>query len=127
MPAYDASYFAPPAPLARITLRNPQSGLTLSDVPMLIDTGADATLVPQASVEMVGVIASPGAEFEVVAFDGTTSFMQVASLDVLFLKKTFKGRFLLINQEVGILGRDILNHLKLLFDGPSLNWDEQKQ
>jgi hypothetical protein len=46
MPAYDATLFAPPAPLARVTLRNPVSGAVLPDVPMLLDSGADVTLVP---------------------------------------------------------------------------------
>ncbi len=40
MPAYDAVNFDPPAPIAYATLRNPATGETLSDVPLLIDTGA---------------------------------------------------------------------------------------
>jgi len=38
MPSYDASHFDPPAPLARITLRIPNNGATLSGVPMLLDS-----------------------------------------------------------------------------------------
>jgi len=44
MPDYDAENFEPPAPVAYVTLRNPATGALLSDVPMLIDTGADVTL-----------------------------------------------------------------------------------
>ena len=44
--------------------------------------------------------------------------------DVLFLSRAFKGRFLLTDQNRGILGRDVLNHLPILFDGPSLAWSE---
>ncbi len=33
MPAYDDQFFNPPAPLARVTLRNPGDGRTVSDVP----------------------------------------------------------------------------------------------
>ena len=36
------------------------------------------------------------------------------------------GRFLLTDQEWGLIGRDVLNHVSLLFDGPGLNWSEQK-
>lgn len=43
MPSYDAAYFDPPAPVARVTLRNPQSGATASAVLLLVDTGADIT------------------------------------------------------------------------------------
>lgn len=46
MPEYDAENFEPPAPVAYVTLRNPATGVLLSDVPMLIDTGADITLLP---------------------------------------------------------------------------------
>jgi hypothetical protein len=46
MPGYDASGFDPPAPVARVVLRNPHSGATVSDVLLLLDTGADVTLLP---------------------------------------------------------------------------------
>ncbi len=49
MPAYDSTLFNPPAPLARVTLRNPETGAVWSDVPMLLDLGADATLIPQVA------------------------------------------------------------------------------
>jgi len=49
MPEYNASLFTPPAPVARVTLRNQDNGSTISDVPMLLDTGADVTLIPESS------------------------------------------------------------------------------
>ncbi len=55
MPAYDASLFDPPAPLARVTPRNLSNGATVSDVPMLIDSGADITLVPHQSADQLGL------------------------------------------------------------------------
>jgi hypothetical protein len=55
MPSYDASHFDPPAPVARVRLRNPQSGATVSDVLWLMDTGADITLLPRTAVEPLGV------------------------------------------------------------------------
>jgi hypothetical protein len=50
MPAYDADLFDPPAPLARVALRNPENDAILSDVPMLLDTGADAPSSPFVGV-----------------------------------------------------------------------------
>jgi len=41
MPAYDEHFFTPPAPLAQVTLRHPENGTTVSDVPMLLDSGAE--------------------------------------------------------------------------------------
>ena len=126
MPAYDSNLFNPPAPLANVTLRNPSDGQTVSAVPMLLDSGADVTLIPQASVDQLGLTAAPNEGYELMGFDGSTSVAQVVMLDLIFLRRIFRGRFLLINQTQGILGRDVLNHVSVLLDGPGLNWNEQK-
>jgi hypothetical protein len=55
-----------------------------------------------------------------MGFDGHKSIAQVVYLDLIFLNKTFKGKFLVINQDIGILGRNILNRISLLLDGPNL-------
>ncbi len=70
MPAYDAACFDPPAPVARVVLRDPLSGRSAADVPMLIDSGADVTLLPRSSLESLGVDAAAGEEYELTAFDG---------------------------------------------------------
>jgi hypothetical protein len=49
MPAYDGVLFTPPAPVARVILRHSDTGASVADVPMLIDCGADVTLIPQDS------------------------------------------------------------------------------
>ncbi len=61
---------------------------------------------------------------ELRGFDGSLSIAQVVRADLLFLRRAFKGRFLLIDQEWGLLGRDILNHVALVFDGQKLVWEE---
>lgn len=43
MPAYDDRLFDPPAPVARVVVRHPDRGQNVGDVPMLLDSGADAT------------------------------------------------------------------------------------
>jgi hypothetical protein len=50
---YNAVNFTPPAPVACVTLPNPATGALLSDVPVLIDTGTDATLLPSTAVEQL--------------------------------------------------------------------------
>lgn len=126
MPTYDDHFFNPPAPLARVTLRNSGDGNTVTDVPMLIDSGADVRLVPQQSVTLLGARVDPDTGYEVMGFDGKKSLAQAVSLDLIFLRRVFRGRFLASNQEWGVVGRDILNHVAVLLDGPQLVWDEQK-
>ena len=125
MQAYDAIRFSPPAPLALVAFRNLATGASISDVPMLLDSGADVSLIPRQAVLSLGVSLDPAAVYELMGFDGNRSSAQAVNLDLVFLKRTFRGRFLLIDQECGILGRDILNHVALSLDGPSLTWDER--
>ena len=44
MPSYDALHYDPPAPIAQVMLRA-ADGATVPDVSLLLDTGADATLL----------------------------------------------------------------------------------
>ncbi len=126
MPAYDRALFNPPAPLARVIIRNPVSGATISDVPMLLDTGADVTLLPKAFIQQLGISVDSNEGYELTGFDGNVSIARVVEADLLFLRRAFKGRFLLIDQEWGLIGRDVLNHVSLLIDGVRLEWSEQK-
>ena len=126
MQPYDGVLFDPPAPLARVTLRDPATGAAVMGVPMLLDSGADVTLLPQSGLQRLGVATEQTEEVELVGFDGRRSTAPVVRVDLVLLGKTFKGRYLTFDQECGILGRDILNHLVLLFDGPALSWHERK-
>lgn len=125
MPTYETAWFAPPAPLARVTLRHPDTGAAVLDVPRLIDTGAEVTLIPQASVARLGVIPIADHHYELMGFDGSVSLAPVVPVELVFLRRTFRGQFLVIEQEWGILGRNILNALSLLLDGPRLTWEER--
>jgi predicted aspartyl protease len=124
MPSYDASHFEPPAPVAQVTLRNPNTGALVAAVLLLVDTGADVTLLPRIAVEQLGVPLLADQSYELMGFDGSKSFAPVVMLDMIFLRRAFRGRYLLIEEERGILGRDILNHMILLLDGPRQQWSE---
>lgn len=124
MPAYDGVTFRHPAPVARVLLRNEQTGATWADVPMLVDSGADVTLVPLTVVAALGLSVSPDRCYELSGFDGSISYAQVARLELVLCRRTFRGQFLLIDQECGVLGRNVLNALALLLDGPRQVWDQ---
>jgi hypothetical protein len=59
-----------------------------------------------------------------MGFDGNLSTAPVVKAVLVFCGRTFRGQFLLIDQEHGILGRNILNAVPLVLDGPKLSWDE---
>jgi hypothetical protein len=61
MPAYDATLFDPPAPVAMVTVRSPTTGVSVDNVAMLIDTGADVTILPRAPVERLVETRNPSA------------------------------------------------------------------
>ena len=125
MPDYEVLHFDPPAPVARVILRHLDSGATVSDVQLLLDTGADITLLPRSAVERLGVQPLDNLRYELIGFDGSKSFAPVVVMDMILLNRAFRGRYLLIEEERGILGRDILNHVALLLDGPRQQWSEQ--
>jgi hypothetical protein len=69
MQAYDAARFDPPAPLALVVVKSNDGSTVIHEVPMLLDTGADVSLLPRAQV---ATLASPDAKlYELQAFDGT--------------------------------------------------------
>jgi hypothetical protein len=117
MPAYDAEQFDPPAPLAQVTLRNLDNGAIQPDVPMLLDSGADVTLVPRAAVDSLGVAVVPDRRYELIGFEGSVSLASVVRLELVFCGRTFRGQFLLIDEVWGVLGRNVLNAVPILLNG----------
>jgi hypothetical protein len=77
-------------------------------------------------VTKLGIKTEENKAFEVQGYNGETTNLKSARLDLLFLNKTFKGEYLLTNRSTGILGRNILNKLRILFDGIRGEWKEEK-
>jgi Aspartyl protease len=124
MPSYDALRYDPPAPSAQVSLRA-ANGVTVDDVLMLLDTGADTTLLPRSAVTRLGITPDPAVAYELIGFDGARSITQAVDLDMIFLKKAFRGRYLLTDSDCGILGRDVLASVIVLFNGPAREWSQQ--
>ena len=126
MPEYDAENFDPPAPVVYVLLRNPATGASLQNVPMLIDTGADATAIPTTYAEQLDIEPLKDKAYEVQGFDGQSRIARIAEVEMEIIGKLFKGQFLLVDQPHGYLGRNVLNQLRILLDGPRGKWNEQK-
>jgi len=71
---------------------------------MLLDSGADVTLIPQAVIERLDVAVLADKSYELAGFDGSTSQVPAVRLEMIFLGRLFRGQFLLIDQEWGVLG-----------------------
>ena len=124
MPSYDALNYDPPAPIAQVSLRA-ANGATVDNVHLLLDTGADTTLLPRSAIARLGINPDPALAYDLIGFDGTRSSTQAVDLDMIFLQKAFRGRYLLTDSDPGILGRDVLASVALLFNGPAQEWSQQ--
>ncbi|MEI7847705.1 MAG: retropepsin-like aspartic protease [Chloroflexota bacterium] len=102
-PAYDAQRFNPPAPVASVTLRQLVTGAAFFIVPMLIDSGADVTLISRDVAVELGADPLDGTLYELEGFDGHVQMAEVVLLELVFLGKRFKGQFLLVDQPFGVL------------------------
>jgi predicted aspartyl protease len=122
MPDYDSTRFTPPAPVAVVTLRNPESGAVSEGIAMLLDTGADVTLLPQGVADGLGLSQSGGG-YELEGFGGGSSLARAVRAEMVFLGLTFRGQFLLAEQDWGIIGRNILKVVSLTYNGPQLSWE----
>lgn len=108
----------PPAPSVLLNLAHPTTGSAVGDVPALVDTGADQTVLPSSLIAALGL---PQADQEVVkGFDGASQLLPtyIVRLQVRDLPSI---EFEVIGTDkVGnvVLGRDVLNRYKLTLDGP---------
>ena len=127
MPKYDAENFDPPAPVAHVLLRNPATGVSLQDVPMLIDTGADATAIPSTYAGQLNIEPMIDKAYMVEGFDGQSRIVRTAEAEIEIVGRLFRGQFLLVDRPHGYLGRNILNNLRILLDGPRNEWTEHKK
>ncbi|MGH7602148.1 MAG: hypothetical protein ACREOI_37765 [bacterium] len=91
MPAYDSKKFDPPAPSASVIVRNPETGATWSDVQMLLDYGADVTMIPQAASGLLGLMIDLDRQYELKGFDGHRSSAPVVQADIIFERRQHKN------------------------------------
>lgn len=111
--AYDDSY-EPPAPVLPLRVARPGGGEAVL-LPGLLDTGADCTLVPAGiarrlrlpTVDRVEITGVGGSVRRVPVH---AAFIETAGLRVLARVVAFEHE--------AIVGRDLLNHLVALLDGP---------
>lgn len=116
--------FDPPAPTARIAIRNIETGERLreyrDDSRYRVGHNALASIKRRKS----WVLAFGNTKYYLTGFDGSTIAAETFKLQAIFLGKRFVGNYCVIDDAIGILGRDILNEFTLIYDGPNLEWEE---
>ena len=115
----------PPAPTAKVTFAQAGAGPDTARVEaqMLIDTGADISLIPSAVVDAIYATRT-GRTMEVTSFDGHRSARPVVAASMHLGKYKMNVEFLIHDEgeATGIIGRNILNLLYVIFDGPAAVW-----
>jgi len=115
---YDAAY-EPAFPAAPVVLRNSEEGLRTEKVQALLDTGSDGSLVPITYLEQI--LAPPMTDTHIRSHWGEWRSAQLFAVDIELGSLRLPDVFV-VGDEQGteiVLGRNVLNKLHLLLDGPA--------
>lgn len=112
---YDESY-DPPAPVVPLRIVHPGREAAVL-TPGLIDTGADCTLIPASFAH--GLKLPLVGRLEITGVGGGGGSAPVHAGRVEIADASILARLVLYEQEV-IVGRDVLNRIISLLDGPQL-------
>jgi predicted aspartyl protease len=126
--SHDSTY-DPPFPAIEVVLRNPEEGLSTSATMALLDTGADGTLAPLSLLR--DILAPPLIDTRIRSHWGEWRDVQLFAAEIVIqdLNLTLPGVFV-VGDEVGdevILGRNVINKLRIIVDGPQQITEIQAQ
>jgi predicted aspartyl protease len=110
----------PPAPFVHVTLRSPDGARDAGELPALVDTGADRTIVPRGAVNGLGLI--PLDEVPLMGMGGQVGRYStfIVQLQVRQLAPFLVEVAASDDEPFIILGRDVLNRYRIILDGPKL-------
>jgi predicted aspartyl protease len=110
---------SPTAPLALLNIAAIGSDDWVTDIPALLDSGADVTVLPEPVVTRLGLI--PVEHLPATGFDGHTSLLPIFTIQLVVrdfpsIEVEVMGG---IAERYAVLGRDVLNRFKVVLDGPN--------
>ena len=123
---YNSDY-QPSFPAIEVVLWNSEAGLRTSSQPALVDTGSDGTLVPIAQLQ--NILAPALTDTWIRSHWGEWRSVQLFVVDIEIDNLKLPNVFV-VGDEQGdeiILGRNILNKLRLMLDGPANMTDVPSQ
>ena len=114
---YSHNYY-PPAPIIEVTFVSAAENLRVGPLPALVDSGADGTIVP---INYLDEIQAPSTvDMSIRSQWGESHWVLLYLVDVQIGDLTLPGIEVVgdeISNEI-VIGRDILNRLQVLLDGP---------
>jgi predicted aspartyl protease len=115
--SYSQSYY-PPAPIVNVVLLSAAEGLRVGPLTALVDSGADGSIVPL--VHLAELRAPTTAEIPVRGTWSDSRTMLLYLIDVEIDGIKLPGIEVIGDPESDeiILGRDVLNRLRILLNGP---------
>lgn len=116
--------FSRATPITYVTITNTETGASEPAVPMVLDTGADVTILPFQTALDAGIELG-AAPRQVEGIGGMKR-----DLYEVYVRLGFNGievpLWVMVDRPgVGILGRDVLDYHRLLFDGPNRTWSAE--
>jgi predicted aspartyl protease len=115
---YDANY-QPPFPVVQVVFHNSEEGLHTTAENALLDTGSDGSLVPIAYLRQI--FAPALIDTRIRSHWGEWRSAQLFVVDLQLDDLRLPG-VLVVGDEQGdeiVLGRNVLNKLRLFLDGPA--------
>ena len=115
--SFDDDEFDPPAPVLPVRVGGMKDHDPAAMLRMLVDTGADCTLIPARIAKSLRLPVVDKAEIQGVGGKAAACSVHAARVRVGNLRVT--TRVVALGDEC-LLGRDVLNKLVLTIDGPAL-------
>ena len=110
--------YDPPAPSCHVLISATRRKLTIGPFPAMLDTGADGTLVPQKYLEEIG--ATRTFEMGLRSQWGERWVVYLYLVNLRIGDIALPGVFVVGDDQSNeiVIGRNILNQLKISLDGP---------
>ncbi len=116
--SYDTSQL-PPAPFLPVRLTSLAEHSESITVQAKLDTGADLTAIPDALIERLHLM--PASEIEVEGYDGRRATLRAYDVNLQIDQLSVAGLLVIgFAEDYVLLGRDVLNRLRVLLDDPAL-------
>lgn len=115
---YSRDYY-PPVPVADITLATVAESLHTGPLSAIVDSGADATIVPMVYLDEIGAL--PTVEMIMRSQWGERRRVLMYLVDIQIDEIILAGIEVVgdeLSDEI-IIGRDVLNRLRIILDGPA--------